>query len=52
MDNPKLVSQSEINQSHLTFRAVVIDALIKPTEIAIKDPAVAFSHIYVGTQHF
>lgn len=42
------MSQSEIDQAHLTVSEVAQDALIKPMEICIKDPAVAFTNIYVG----
>ena len=41
--NQKLRSQSEIDQSHLKPSDVFFNAIIKPAEIAIKDPAVGFS---------
>lgn len=44
--NEKLMSQSEINQRSLTVSAVVVDAIIKPLEITIKDPAVLFVQVY------
>ncbi|RTE74668.1 hypothetical protein BHE90_010912 [Fusarium euwallaceae] len=44
--NPKLMSQSEIDQAHLTVSGIAIDALIKPLEITIKDPAVLFVQVY------
>ncbi|CZT48790.1 related to FLR1-Putative H+ antiporter regulated by yAP-1 and involved in multidrug resistance [Rhynchosporium secalis] len=44
-DNIK--SKSEIEQAKLKTSEVFIDALIKPLEIIIKDPAVAFTNIYV-----
>jgi DHA1 family multidrug resistance protein-like MFS transporter len=43
-----LWSQSEIDQANLTVSSVFWDAVIKPVEIMIKDPAVAFTNIYVG----
>ncbi|OKL57186.1 hypothetical protein UA08_07330 [Talaromyces atroroseus] len=42
----KLMSQSEIDQSHMKVSGVAIDALIKPLEITIKDPAVMFVQVY------
>jgi DHA1 family multidrug resistance protein-like MFS transporter len=37
--NANLQSQSEIGQRHIIASAILIDALIKPIEITIKDPA-------------
>ncbi|KAL8684921.1 MAG: hypothetical protein Q9218_008070 [Villophora microphyllina] len=45
-NSPQLKSQSEINQKNLKPSAIAIDALIKPLEITIKDPAIAFVNIY------
>ncbi|KAL9016084.1 MAG: hypothetical protein Q9185_006551 [Variospora sp. 1 TL-2023] len=42
----RLQSQSEISQKHLKPSAIAIDALIKPLEITVKDPAIAFVNIY------
>uniref|UniRef100_A0A0D2YAW8 Caffeine resistance protein 5 n=1 Tax=Fusarium oxysporum (strain Fo5176) TaxID=660025 RepID=A0A0D2YAW8_FUSOF len=42
----RLQSQSEIDQAHLTVSGIAVDALIKPLEITIKDPAVLFVQIY------
>ncbi|KAL8916718.1 MAG: hypothetical protein Q9172_006173 [Xanthocarpia lactea] len=42
----RLMAQSEISQKDLKPSAVAIDALIKPLEITIKDPAIAFVNIY------
>ncbi|KAH7020579.1 major facilitator superfamily domain-containing protein [Ilyonectria destructans] len=42
----KLMSQSEIDQSHMTVSGITIDALIKPLEITLKDPAVMFVQVY------
>ncbi|KAF4455947.1 hypothetical protein F53441_1814 [Fusarium austroafricanum] len=44
----RLMSQSEIDQAHLTVSGIAVDALIKPLEITIKDPAVMFVQIYSG----
>jgi DHA1 family multidrug resistance protein-like MFS transporter len=43
-----LKSQSEIDQAHLTVSGIVVDALIKPLEITLKDPAVMFVQIYAA----
>ncbi|KAL9013694.1 MAG: hypothetical protein Q9180_008995, partial [Flavoplaca navasiana] len=42
----RLMSQSEITQKDAKPSAIAIDALIKPLEITIKDPAIAFVNIY------
>ncbi|KAL8945582.1 MAG: hypothetical protein Q9222_007891, partial [Ikaeria aurantiellina] len=42
----RLRSQSEIGQKNLKPSAVALDALIKPLEITIKDPAIAFVNVY------
>lgn len=47
-DDARLQSQSEIDQKHMNPRAVVIDAIIKPMEITIKDPAIAFVNVYTA----
>ncbi|KAJ5382911.1 Major facilitator superfamily domain general substrate transporter [Penicillium concentricum] len=41
-------SQSEIDQRNMRISDVAIDALIKPMEITIKDPAVLFVQIYTA----
>ncbi|OLN97361.1 Transporter mfs1-like protein 1 [Colletotrichum chlorophyti] len=46
--NPRFMSQSEIDQRNLKTSAIVIDALIKPLEITIKDPAILFVQIYTA----
>ena len=40
-------SKSEIEQERLKASEVFLDAIIKPIEIMVKDPAVAFTNIYV-----
>lgn len=44
----RLQSQSEIDQKGLDPTAVIIDALIKPIEITVKDPAIAFVNVYTS----
>lgn len=44
----RLRSQSEIDQKGLDPTRLVIDALIKPIEITIKDPAIAFVNLYTS----
>jgi DHA1 family multidrug resistance protein-like MFS transporter len=46
--NQRFMSQSEIDQRNMKVSAVFIDALIKPLEITIKDPAVLFVQIYTA----
>ncbi|KND88474.1 Caffeine resistance protein 5 [Tolypocladium ophioglossoides CBS 100239] len=46
--NDRFMSQSEIDQRHMNVSAVALDALIKPMEITIKDPAVLFVQIYTA----
>lgn len=43
-----LKSQSEIDQGAQTFRQIAFEALWKPIEICIKDPAVLFTNIYTA----
>ncbi|KXG46796.1 Major facilitator superfamily domain, general substrate transporter [Penicillium griseofulvum] len=47
-NNNNFQSQSEIDQRSMQISAVAIDALIKPMEITIKDPAVLFVQIYTA----
>ena len=44
----RLKSQSEIDQKNMKPTAIVIDAIIKPMEITIKDPAIAFVNVYTA----
>lgn len=44
----RLQSQSEIDQKNLRPSAILIDAIIKPMEITIKDPAIAFVNLYTA----
>ncbi|KAK0127236.1 hypothetical protein ONS96_006788 [Cadophora gregata f. sp. sojae] len=41
-------SKSEIDQAKLKALEVFLDAIIKPIEIMVKDPAVAFTNIYTS----
>lgn len=47
-NSQRLKSQSEIDQAHLTVSSIAVDALIKPLEITLKDPAVMFVQIYAA----
>jgi DHA1 family multidrug resistance protein-like MFS transporter len=44
----RFMSQSEISQRALTPSAVLIDAVIKPLEITLKDPAIMFVQVYTA----
>jgi DHA1 family multidrug resistance protein-like MFS transporter len=44
----RLQAQSEIDQCHMTVSGILVDALIKPVEITIKDPAVFFVNLYTA----
>jgi DHA1 family multidrug resistance protein-like MFS transporter len=46
--NSNIRSQSEIDQKGLTVQAIAIDAIVKPFEIMIKDPAVLFANVYTA----
>ncbi|KAF4982740.1 hypothetical protein FZEAL_1693 [Fusarium zealandicum] len=46
--NGRFMSQSEIDQRNMKVSAIAIDALIKPMEITLKDPAVLFVQIYTA----
>ena len=46
--NKNLKAQSEIDQGNMTFRAVLLDAVVKPLEISVKDPAVMFTNLYTS----
>ena len=41
-------SQSEIDQAHLSATTILRDALWRPTQIVVQDPAVAFATIYTA----
>lgn len=46
--NKRFMSQSEIDQHNLRYRDIFWDALIKPLEITLKDPAVLFVQVYTA----
>jgi DHA1 family multidrug resistance protein-like MFS transporter len=46
--NTTVRSQSEIDQSTLTLSDITFNALVKPWEINILDPAVLFTTIFIG----
>ena len=46
--NHRLMAQSEIDQKGMTASDVAVNALIKPFEITIKDPAIAFVNMYTA----
>ncbi|KAK4506119.1 hypothetical protein PRZ48_004084 [Zasmidium cellare] len=43
-----LKSASEIKQAGMTFSGVFIEAIVKPIEIMVKDPAIAFADFYLA----
>ncbi|CEJ56374.1 benomyl/methotrexate resistance protein [Penicillium brasilianum] len=47
-NNARFMAQSEIDQRNMKVSAVAVDALIKPLEITIKDPAVLFVQVYTA----
>ncbi|KAI5289716.1 hypothetical protein KEM54_003368 [Ascosphaera aggregata] len=47
-NNPGIKTAAEIKHADVSFKTIAADALIKPFEISIKDPAVAFVHIYTA----
>lgn len=46
--NERFMSQSEIDQRNMKVSHIFLDALIKPMEITIKDPAVLFVQVYTA----
>ncbi|EEU34351.1 uncharacterized protein NECHADRAFT_49951 [Fusarium vanettenii 77-13-4] len=46
--NDRFMSQSEIDQRNMKVSSIALDALIKPMEITIKDPAVLFVQVYTA----
>lgn len=44
----RFMSQSEIDQRSLKTSAIVVDALVKPLEITLKDPAILFVQVYTA----
>jgi DHA1 family multidrug resistance protein-like MFS transporter len=48
IDNKKLLSQSEIDQKNIRPAVILKEAITKPMEITIKDPAIAFVNLYTA----
>ncbi|KUI68222.1 Caffeine resistance protein 5 [Cytospora mali] len=46
--NQRFMSQSEIDQRNLKPSRVLVEALIKPIEITLKDPAILFVQVYTA----
>lgn len=46
--NPNLKSQSEIDQAQMTARDITIEALWRPLQLMLLDPAIAFTAIYTA----
>lgn len=46
--NPNIKSQSEIDSANISAKEVFTSAIIKPFEITLKDPAIAFVNIYTA----
>ncbi|CAI7596529.1 unnamed protein product [Penicillium glandicola] len=46
--NSNISSQYEITQNNKAFYNVLIDSLIKPVEIMVKDPAILFANVYTS----
>ncbi|KAH6721073.1 multidrug transporter [Leptodontidium sp. MPI-SDFR-AT-0119] len=46
--NARLQSQSEIEQRSMTASSILADAIVKPIEISLKDPAIAFVNVYMA----
>ncbi|PKX88876.1 MFS transporter [Aspergillus novofumigatus IBT 16806] len=48
MGSQRLMARSEINQRQLQPADIVLEAIIKPLEITVKDPAVLFVQLYTA----
>ena len=46
--NPSFKSQSELDQAQMTASAIVVESLLRPFEITIKDPSVLFATLYTA----
>jgi DHA1 family multidrug resistance protein-like MFS transporter len=44
----RLKSQSEIDLKNMSAQSIVVDAIVKPMEITIKDPAILFVNLYTA----
>lgn len=41
-------SQSEIDQSNFSVRDIVVEALVRPLQITLLDPSIAFANVYAA----
>jgi len=46
--DPRLQSQSEIDQRNMQTSTILFSVLIRPMEIMLKDPSVLFVNLYTG----
>lgn len=46
--NQNLKSESEIMQAHKSAKDTILEALIRPFQITILDPSIAFTNVYTG----
>lgn len=46
--NTYIRTQTEVDRKGITFGAFLLDAIIKPMEICIKDPAILFVNLYTA----
>src|SRR5690242_911145 len=46
--NPKILTKTEIDRRGQSFAFILWEAIVKPIEIMIKDPAIAFVNIYTA----
>jgi DHA1 family multidrug resistance protein-like MFS transporter len=46
--NENIRSMAEIEQAHLSPREIFTKAIIRPTEIFLKDPAITYAHLYTA----
>ncbi|KAK9899322.1 MFS general substrate transporter [Cystobasidium minutum MCA 4210] len=46
--NENIRSMAEIEQAHLTPNEIFVKAIVRPTEIFLKDPAITYAHLYTA----
>jgi DHA1 family multidrug resistance protein-like MFS transporter len=46
--NARIRTQTEMDRKGITFGAMLLDAVIKPIEICLKDPAILFVNLYTA----
>ncbi|KAJ9628578.1 hypothetical protein H2203_002479 [Taxawa tesnikishii (nom. ined.)] len=44
----RLKAQSEIDQSNLSFKDVAVESLVRPVQLMLFDPAIAYTDIYIA----